>query len=89
MAPPLLSPDGTLTLVTDVEHSRADPRIYLCVIFEIRDRSGKVVHRENTRASDLSQWQMSWVSAEKIRLESSDIGTYYWTKQPDGTWKKE
>jgi hypothetical protein len=89
MPPPLPSPDGSLTLVTSVEHSRADPQTYLCVVFEIRDTSGKVVHRENTRASDNSRWKMSWVSADRIQLKSSDVGTYYWTSQPDGTWKKD
>jgi predicted small lipoprotein YifL len=87
--PPLISPDGSLTLATSVEHSRTDPRAYLCVVFEIRDLAGKVLHNENTRASDLSQWQMTWVSTNKIKLESSDIGTYVWTKQAHGTWKKE
>lgn len=88
-AAPLISPDGSLTLLTSVESSRADPRAYHCVVFEIRDRTGKVLRRENTRASEMSQWQMTWASTNKIKLESSDIGTYYWTEQADGTWKKE
>ena len=87
--PPLVSPDGTLTLVTYVEQSRAKPRAYQCVVFEIRDRSGAILHTENTRASDLSRWQMTWVSSDRLRLESSDIGTHYWAKQPDGTWRKQ
>lgn len=86
---PLISPDGSLTLVTSVEHNRADPGAYLCVVFEIRDRSGKVLHTENTRASDLSRWRMAWVSTNKIKLESSDIGTYAWSEQADGIWKRE
>jgi hypothetical protein len=87
--PRLISPDGSLTLVTSVEHSRADPVTYRCVVFEIRDRVGKVLHRENTRASELSRWQMTWVSTNTIKLESSDIGTYAWSKQVHGTWKKQ
>ena len=86
---PVVSPDGSLTLVTSVEHSRADPRKYQCVAFEVRDRTGKVLHSENTGASDLSRWQMNWASTNRIRLVSSDIGTCYWSKQTDGTWKKE
>ncbi len=88
-APAVVSPDGSLTLVTSVEHTRADPRKYLCVVFEIRDRTGKVLHSENTGASHLSQWRMNWASTNEIRLVSSDIGTYCWSSQADGTWKKE
>ncbi len=85
---PLKSPNGSLTLYTSVEHSRSDPGAYLCVIFEIRDRAGKALHTENTRASALSRWSMRWLSEDTIRLESSDIGPYEWTRRPDGTWKK-
>ena len=86
---PVVSPDGSLTLITSVERSRADAGKYLCVVFEIRDRAGKVLHTENTGASDLSRWQVNWASTNKIRLVSSDIGTYCWSRQADGTWKKE
>jgi hypothetical protein len=78
-----LSPDGLLTLVTSVEHSRQDPKTYLCVVFEIRDRSGKVLHRENTHASDTMRWNMVWESNTRVRLDSSDTSTYRWTKQQD------
>ena len=82
------SPDGSLVVVTSVEKRKADPKIYLCVIFEIRDRAGKVLHKENTHASDVSKWSIAWLSTNKIQLDSSDIGTYVWEKQSDGTWKK-
>jgi len=85
---PVLSPDGNLTLVTTIDPSRADPAAYLCVVFEIRDPTGKVLHKENTRASDLHRWKMSWDSNEVIRLESADIGTRFWSRQPNGEWKK-
>jgi hypothetical protein len=84
-----LSPDGSLTLITLVEHSHQDPKTYLCVVFEIRDRNGKVLHRENTHASDTMRWNMSWESNTRVRLDSSDIGTYCWTKQRDESWRKE
>ena len=87
--PPIPSPDGSMMLHTRIEQSRVDPRAYLCVVFEIRDGSGRVLHAENTRASDRMRWNMSWVSDDRIRLESSDIGTYYWRKQADGGWVKE
>jgi len=87
--PPITSPNGSLTLQTSIEHSRSDPGAYLCVVFEIRDRAGKVLHRENTRASNNSRWSMRWIGNDRIRLDSGDIGTYDWTRQPDGTWKKQ
>ena len=86
---PIASPDGSMTLHTRVEQSRADPETYLCVVFEIRDQSGLMLHEENTRASDRMRWKMSWNSKDRIRLESSDIGTYHWRRQADGTWAKE
>ena len=87
--PPTPSPDGTMTLHTRVEQSRDDPGAYRCVVFEVRDGAGGVLHAENTRASDTMRWDMSWVSDDRIRLESSDIGTYYWRRRADGVWVKE
>jgi hypothetical protein len=78
-----------MTLHTRIEQSRSDPTLYLCVIFEIRDRSGCILHTENTRASDVMRWEMSWVDNDRIRLRSSDIGTYEWVRQADGRWLKE
>lgn len=87
--PPLPSPDGSMTLHTRVERGRDDPGAYLCVIFEIRDRSGRIRHSENTRASSLMRWEMAWVSDDRVRLKSSDIGTLSWRKRPDGSWARE
>lgn len=78
-----------MTLVTSIEHSRRDPAAYLCVVFKIRDQSGKTIYTENTRASHTSSWKMNWVSDDRIRLDSGDIGTHYWNRQTDGTWKIE
>ena len=83
---PIPSPDGSMTLHTRVEQSQSDPRLYRCVIFEIRDGSGRVLHTENTRASDLSRWTVSWVGNDRIHLESSDIGAYEWRRQTDSRW---
>ena len=87
--PPIPSPDGSMTLHTRIEQSKADLVKYLCVIFEIRDRTGRVIHTENTGASDRMRWNLSWVSNDRIRLKSSDIGTYEWKRLSDGTWAKE
>ena len=88
-SPPVPSPDGSMTLATRIEQSRNDPGAYLCVVFEVRDGSGRVLHSENTRASDTMRWNMSWISDRRIRLQSSDIGTSYWDRQEGGTWVKE
>jgi hypothetical protein len=86
---PIPSPDGSMRLHTRVEQSRSDPATHLCVIFEIRDSSGRILYSENTKASDVMRWRMSWVGDDRIRLESSDIGTYHWRRQADGGWVKE
>ncbi len=87
--PPVLSPDGSMSLITRIEESRQDPGAFLCVVFAIRDRSGRILHEENTGASDRMRWDLSWDSNERIRLKSSDIGTYHWQRQRDASWKEE
>lgn len=87
--PEIPSPDGLLKIVTSVERNNADPAAYRCVILEIRDAAGRVIFRENTRASDTHRWSLTWISNDRIRLESSDIGTYCWSRQADNSWKKE
>jgi hypothetical protein len=87
--PPQASPDGLLILATTVEHSRADRAKYLCVMLEIRDQAGKVLLRENTGASDAMNWSVRWESNTRVKLDSPDIGAWYWNRQPDGTWQKE
>jgi hypothetical protein len=87
--PPLPSPDGTLTLHTSVETSRSDPTAYGCVVLAIRDRSGKVLHHENSHASDFHRWDIEWISNDEIKLTSSDIGPLTWKRQSDGAWKRE
>ena len=77
-----------MALLTSVEKSKTNPALYLCVTFEVRDKAGRLLAKENTRASDASAWNLSWDSIDRIKLESSDIGTYFWDRQADGTWKR-
>jgi hypothetical protein len=86
--PPIFSPDGSMSLHTWIEESKSDPTSYLCVAFQIRAARRRVLHEENTRASDVMRWRMSWISNECLRLDSSDIGTCFWEIQPDGSWRK-
>jgi hypothetical protein len=88
-AAPIPSPDGSLMLRTHVELSRDDPVTYRCVVFEIRDGAGRVLHAENTRASNAMRWSMSWVGNDCVRLRSSDIGSRHWRRHADGRWLKE
>lgn len=87
--PPFPSPDGSLMLHTSIESSRSDPAAYGCVVIEIRDKSGKVLHRENSHASDFHKWEISWTSNDELKLMSSDIGDRTWVRQSDGTWEKD
>jgi hypothetical protein len=87
--PPIPSPNGLLTLHTSIESSRSDPTAYGCVIVEVRDKSSKVLYRENTYASDFHRWDIAWTSNDSFKLISSDSGTDTWTRQPDATWKKQ
>lgn len=87
--PPIPSPGGTMTLHSSIEQRRDDPSAYGCVVFEIRDSTGRVLHAENTRASDFMRWNMAWLADDHVRLESSDIGARHWRRQPDGVWVQE
>lgn len=52
----VLSPNCSMSLHTRVEQSKEDPRTYHCVVFEIRDVSGRVLYVENTRAAAGMRW---------------------------------
>jgi hypothetical protein len=69
--------------------SRADPKTYLCVVFEIQDATGKVLHRENTGASTVHRWNMYWKTDDVVQLDSSDIGPRSWRRQANGKWASE
>ena len=88
-APTQKSPDGTMTLTTSVNQSKAKPARYLCVVVEITNLGGKTLHQEVTPASDTQRWSIRWVSNTEVLLTSSDVGAYYIRRQPDGTWKGE
>jgi hypothetical protein len=83
------SPDGTMTLTTSVNESRADPARYLCVVVHVADVAGKTLHREVTPASATQRWSIRWVTSDEVLLQSSDVGSYHIRRQPDGTWKGE
>jgi hypothetical protein len=83
------SPDGTMTLSNTVNQSKANPTRYLCVVVDITDSAGRVLHHEITPASDTQRWSIRWVSNEEALLKSSDVGRYRIRRQPDGTWKGE
>ena len=71
-------------LTTSIESRRQDPSAYLCVVFEIRDQVGRVLHREKTRAASRSRWSVAWSENDRVRLDSLDIGAYYWQRRPGG-----
>ena len=83
------SPDGTMTLTTSVNQSRAEPTRYLCVVVDITDASGRTLHHEVTPASDTQRWSIRWMGNDAIMLESADVGIYKIRRQADGTWMGE
>jgi hypothetical protein len=85
--PVIPSPTGTLVLVTSIPQKRDDPD-YGCLVFEIRDASGKVLHRTNTGAK-AAGWSIGWSSDNEVFVYCSDIGTQHWRKQADGSWRKQ
>ena len=88
-SPPQKSPDGTMSLSTSVNQSKANPTRYLCVVVDINDSTGKPLHHEVTPASDTQRWSIQWVSNDEVLLKSSDVGNYRIRRQPDGKWKGE
>ena len=83
---PVPSPSGKFELVTAVQQDRSDPTRYLCVIVEVRDRAGTVLHREVTPASDTMRWSIAWAGDNAIILQSSDVGRYTIERLDNGTW---
>jgi ABC-type phosphate/phosphonate transport system substrate-binding protein len=88
-APAQKSPDGTMSLLTSVNQSKANPTRYLCLVVDITDSTGKSLHHEVTPASDTQRWSIQWVSNDEVLLKSSDVGNYRIRRQPDGTWKSQ
>ena len=57
------------------------------LLFEVRDiATGRTLHRQQTRAASRLAWSLRWLDNRTVRLESSDIGTYYWQEQANGAW---
>ena len=82
---PIASPSGAMTLTPSVNQSKADPTKYLCVAFDIHDKSGGLLHSIQSSASDIQKWSIGWFDDVTIVLYSSDIGTYAWKLADDGT----
>ena len=79
------SPNGQFYFVTSVEHSKADPGAYLCVVLEINSTNGTTLLRENSRASATQKWRAYWASDNEVVLDSSDIGPVRWRIGPNST----
>ena len=80
----IASPSNAMTLTPSVNQSEADPTKYLCVAFDIHDKSGGLRHSIQSSASDTSKWAIGWFDDATIVLYSSDIGTYAWQLSDDG-----
>lgn len=82
---PIASPNGSMNLTPSVNQSEGDPTKYLCVAFDIHDKTGGLLHSIQSSASDISKWAIGWFDDETIVLYSSDIGTYAWQLSDHGT----
>jgi len=81
------SPQQDRTLVITVDANRDDPTRYLTLVFEVRDKATQaILHRQQTHASSRLAWSMRWLDNSFVQLQSSDIGTFCWQEQQDGTW---
>jgi len=80
------SPDKSLTLVARANTSPADPTKYGCIAFDVLDKNGQLVDHHQTGASRYMRWSIFWWGKSTIRLDSSDVGTYYWARGSDGKW---
>jgi hypothetical protein len=87
--PDQLSPDGTYALRAWVnkQHSGGDA-MFNCVVFEIRNRSGALVHRENTRAPGSARWRIGWDGQNRVWLNSVETGLEYWAPGLDARWHR-
>jgi len=82
------SPDHSMTLVTYSSQFRDDPGGYHCVVIEIRDRRGWLLHKENTGVSDQRRWSVRWRSNDRIEVKGTGMKRCVWQCQPNGAWKK-
>lgn len=83
----IVSPQQDRTLSITVNTSRDDPALYLTLIFEVRDKATQaILHRQQTYASSRLAWSMRWLDNNVVQLQSSDIGTFCWQEQQEGSW---
>jgi hypothetical protein len=85
----IISPDGQHAFRTFVERDKSDRMRYLHVFIEVLDARGDVVTTLETGASHRMRWSVAWDGMNRIWLNSSDIGTYYWQQQAGGDWEKQ
>ena len=77
----LPSPDGTMLLRAEVING--------LVAISVHDVNGKVLYEERTQASDVHRWRVRWVNDARIILDSSDIGARGWSRNGDGSWRRD
>lgn len=81
----LSSPSGKYQISASVNHSKDDPRKYLCLKLFLFDSSGNLLKAEQTGVSDTMKWALGWMDKEDVVvLYSSDIGTSAYDVKLDG-----
>jgi hypothetical protein len=84
---PIVSPNGKLQILPQINTSKSDARKYLTVDFEVqRVNDGRAVAQQQTGASSRMKWSLRWLDNATIKLQSSDIGNKCWQQQEDLSW---
>lgn len=82
---PAVSPSGRFVLkVFETEISGSDH-----VYFEVSERdTQKLVLRSKNRYRTRDAIYILWGREDRVWLYSGDVGTFWWTRQPSGVWKR-
>ncbi len=68
------SPNGSISVRTEISGDEAGPTKRLCVILIFEDSKGSI-KRIQTGASDTMKWALDWHDDDTLILYSSDIGS--------------
>jgi len=82
------SPDGTYVLRSWINNLQSGGGTFHCVEFEIENRSGSIVHHEQTHAPGSTRWRIGWDDRNRVWLNNVQTGMEYWELGPDAIWRR-
>jgi hypothetical protein len=81
------SPNGQKILIASKHVDTSDETKNGHIKFTIKDTSsGTTLEEIVTNAAWRLNWSVLWVNDKKIKLNSSDTGTYCWEETEDSKW---